>query len=113
MNEFVPCPFDGLATPFWKINNTFYHTIQLPYPFIASTSPSGLVIQSVDRFLTGTSLQCFAASGSESSPRALKSSVGIVTVIFDPETGKCLTYSKTDFRNHVSLDIHVILYYMT
>lgn len=80
LNEFIPCPFDGVSTPFWRINDTFYHSSILPCPFIASTSPTGLVITVVDRSISGTSFQCFAAG----SGSVMESSIGVLTVIPDP-----------------------------
>ena len=83
-NEFIPCPFDGTSTPFWKINNTFYYHTRLPRPFIASTSPSGLLIMVVERPISGTSFQCFAA-GIGPGASVMRSSIGVLTVIPDPQ----------------------------
>ena len=96
VNEFIPCPFDGLvATPFWRIDDTLYHITQLPYPFVSSSNSSGIIIKSITRYLNGTILQCFVASGLKSDPRPVGSSVGILTVIFDPQSGKqCQPYAK-------------------
>jgi hypothetical protein len=83
-NQFIPCPFDGINTPFWRINDTLYHFSVLPCPFIASTSPVGLVITMVDRTISGTSFQCFAA-GTGSDTSVMASTVGVLTVIIqDP-----------------------------
>ena len=82
-NEFIPCPFDGINTPFWRINDTFYHFSILPCPFIASISPVGLVITVVDRTISGTSFQCFAA-GTGLDTSVMASTVGVLTVIPDP-----------------------------
>ena len=83
LNEFIPCPFDGINTPFWKINETFYHYSVLPCPFIPSTSPAGLVITVVDRSISGTSFQCFAP-GTGRDTSIMASSVGVLTVVQIP-----------------------------
>ena len=88
MNEFVPCPFDGDNTPFWKINGIFYHFTRLPCPFIASTSPVGLVITVVDRSISGTSFQCFAP-GNGQDTSVMASSIGVLTVNPNPSCMSC------------------------
>ena len=90
-NEFIPCPFDRENTPFWKINATFYHFTALPCPFIASTSPVGLVISMVDRSINGTSFQCFAP-GAGSDTSVMASSIGVFTVAANP---LCMFFSRT------------------
>ena len=91
-NEFIPCPFDGINTPFWRINDTFYHFSILPCPFIASISPVGLVISVVDRTISGTSFQCFAA-GTGQDPSVQASTIGVLTVLPDP---LCMLYVATE-----------------
>ena len=92
VDEFIPCPFDGQeATPFWNINSVVYHTTQLPYPFVTSYNSTGVIIKSISRYLNGTTIQCFVASGTRSDSRPRRSSLGILTVIFDPRSGKYCT----------------------
>lgn len=101
VNEFIPCPFDGTTTtPFWKINDTFYYHTRLPRPFIASTSPSGLLITVVEKSISGTSFQCFAA-GIGPGAAVMRSSVGVLTVIPDP---KCTSVSLARVYCMILLD---------
>lgn len=75
--------------PFWKINDAYYHISQLYYPFALSANASGLLIKLIERSLNGTFFQCFAASGSNSDPTPLQqSTVGILTVDYDPAKGE-------------------------
>ena len=82
MRVFIPCPFGGSITPYWKINATFYYHSRLPRPFIATTKPRGLIIETIDRYLDGICLQCFVASGSSSDARALASPKTMIDVGF-------------------------------
>ena len=89
VDEFIPCPFDGLEyTPFGGINGRIYHSTQLPLPFVTSDNSTGIIIKLITRHLNGTTLQCFVASGSQSDPTPRRSSLGVLTVVFDPESGK-------------------------
>jgi hypothetical protein len=96
VDEFIPCPFDGQENaPFWSINDVIYHTTQLPFPFVTSDNSTGIVIKSISRHLNGTILQCYVASGSQTDLRPRRSSLGILTVTFDPESGKSCTIILT------------------
>lgn len=106
-DEFIPCPFNGDNTPFWKINGTFYHFTALPCPFMATTSPVGLVISMVDRSINGTSFQCFAP-GAGSDTSVMASSIGVFTVAANP---LCMFFSRTSiycmcYSHHASMSMY-------
>lgn len=91
---FIPCPFNDLEIPFWKINGTFYSATQLQYPFLSlsgdSNNQSGIVILLIHRSLNGTTFQCLVAPGVGSDPTPLKSTQIVLTVLYNPEQGKDL-----------------------
>ena len=58
LDVFIDCPFDGPATPFWRIDDVYYDITQVPSPYVALLKPSGLNIRLVIRELDGTTLQC-------------------------------------------------------
>ena len=93
---FIPCPFDmGSMPPFWQINDTFYYITQLPFPFIPSIGPNGLIISYIHRDLNGTSLQCFTTQYEQGYLRVINSSKGVLVVLFNQEEGNttCSNYS--------------------
>ena len=98
---FIPCPFNGLETPYWKINNIFYSATQLQYPFVSlSNNQSGLTILLIHRSLNGTSFQCFVAPGVGSDPTPLQSTQGVLTVLYDPGQGKELVIDCTRWQEY-------------
>jgi hypothetical protein len=85
---FIPCPFDvGFMPPYWRINDAFYYITQLPFPFIPSISPSGLIIRYIHRDLNGTSLQCFTTQYERGDLKVSNSSKGILAVLFNEDEG--------------------------
>ena len=83
----IPCGLNtGQATPFWKINSSFYYPSDVPPPFIASLGGRIISIPVIYLCMNGTSFQCFVPT---SSGRGLiSSSTGTLTV---RETGKIIT----------------------
>ena len=101
-NEFIPCPFVGTTTPFWKINDAFYYHTRLPRPFIASSSPSGLLITVVERSINGTSFQCFSA-GTGPGASVMNSSVGVLIVKPDPQCTSVSTQLAWIYHESIGL----------